>query len=144
MGLESSRGAGKSWIAVTAFGADAAQPLEIQNRYAVVTVVGGVGTFTTKIHGRPFLDQVRFGADADGFTGAEVQPVRHATWGEGHSIVRKTSRTETRISLYEALPFVVVDQLLLNPGDSEESVSKVQLVRGALLPGTAPDRGISR
>jgi len=127
-------------IAMTAFGADAAQPLEIQNRYAVVTLVDGVGTFKTKVRGIPFLDQVRFGADTDGFTGAEVHPVRHATWGEGHSIVRKTPRTETRISLYEALPFVVVDQLLLNPGDSEQSVSKVQLVRGALLPGTESDQ----
>ena len=32
-------------IAMTALAAEAAQPLEIQNRYAVVTLVDGVGSY---------------------------------------------------------------------------------------------------
>jgi hypothetical protein len=81
----------------------------------------------------PMLNGVHFGADSESFSvHLPARTEKHHAWGNGKTIVHKTSGGHTRISVFEGLPFVVIQKRLVNATDTERVVEKVDLFQGGI------------
>ena len=119
------------WLTLILLGAarTAAAQTSIENRHLRVVFDPASSTFTVR-HRPAEITFIKSGRLHEANGKAKVADVEHPAWGSGQQvIVTWPSRSVTRLTLYENLPFVAVQTDLHNKGARPQTHNRINLAQ---------------